>query len=96
MQDMEYLFPMIALFLLGMLVFSGGGLMAYLNKKVHFVSVILTMVSFGIFYSLIARITDLLPAIITMSTVLSLLGIWVVNNYRTVKMTAKELDKQTP
>ncbi|TYS70889.1 hypothetical protein FZC76_03045 [Sutcliffiella horikoshii] len=93
---MEYLFPMIALFLLGMLVFSGGSLMAYLNKNVHFVSVILTMVSFGIFYSLIARITDLLPAIITMSTVLSLLGIWVVNNYRTVKMAAKELNKQTP
>ncbi len=93
---MEYLFPVIALFLLGMLVFSGGSLMAYLNKKVHFVSVILTMVSFGILYSLIARITDWLPAIITMSTVLSLLGIWVVNNYRTVKMSPKELDKQTP
>ncbi|WP_404351002.1 hypothetical protein LG311_07985 [Sutcliffiella horikoshii] len=66
--------------------------MAYLNKKVHFVSVILTMVSFGILYSLIARITDWLPAIITMSTVLSLLGIWVVNNYRTVKMVPKQLD----
>ncbi|KPB04272.1 hypothetical protein [Bacillus sp. CHD6a] len=93
---MEYLFPMIALFLLGMLVFSGGGLMAYLNNKVHFVSVILTMVSFGILYSLFARLTDLLPAIITMSTVLSLFGIWVVNNYRTVKIAAKELEKQTP
>ncbi len=93
---MEYLFPMIALFLLGMLVFSGGGLMAYLNKKVHFVSVILTMVSFGVLYSLIAKLTNLLPAIITMSTILSLLGIWVVNNYRTVKVPPKELDKQTP
>lgn len=91
---MEYLFPVIALFLLGMLVFSGSGIMAYLNKKVHFVSVILTMVTFGTLYSVIAKITTFLPAIITMSTLLSLLGIWVVNNLRTARVAQRELEKQ--
>ncbi|KMJ58348.1 hypothetical protein AB685_10640 [Bacillus sp. LL01] len=95
---MEILFPVIALFLLGMLVFSGSGIMAFLNKNVHFVSVILTMVTFGTLYSVIANITAFLPAIITMSTVLSLLGIWVVNNFRSAKIAQsgqRELEKQT-
>ncbi|MCM3616584.1 hypothetical protein M3936_03210 [Sutcliffiella horikoshii] len=88
---MEYLFPVIALFLLGMLVFSGSSIMAYLNGNVPFVLVILTMGIFGIIYSLIAKITELLPAIITMSTLLSLLGLWVVKNYQ--RVTTKDLKK---
>ncbi|QFT88597.1 hypothetical protein FIU87_08080 [Bacillus sp. THAF10] len=92
---MESFFPVIALFLLAILVLSGSGIMTYLNHKVPFVFVILTMASFGILYSMLAKITSLLPVIITISTILSLTGMWLVIHYRSYR-GGKRLEKQTP
>jgi hypothetical protein len=91
---MEYLFPVIALFLLGLLVVSGSGMIAYLNEEIHFVGVILPMVAFGVIFSILTKTTSLLPAIITMSTLLSLLGIWTVKAFRSTKDLPKDINKQ--
>jgi CHASE2 domain-containing sensor protein len=94
MPLMEYFFPMISLFLLGLLVFSGSSVMTYLNEKIHFVVVVIPMVTFGVIYSIIANITNLLPAIVTMSTLLSLFGIWVVKALRSSKQLTGNIEKQ--
>ncbi|CAG9620641.1 hypothetical protein [Sutcliffiella rhizosphaerae] len=90
---MEYFFPVIAVLLLGVLVLSGSGVMAYLNGQVHFIVVVLTMAVFGILYSMIANITGILPVIITVSTLLSLVGIWIVRYFRFNRNASKELGK---
>jgi hypothetical protein len=68
--------------LLGIIVYFGSSLMTMLNSKIQFLAVIIPMVSIAILYSVIAQLTGFLPILITMTTMLSLLGIWTVNKMK--------------
>ncbi|WP_078381209.1 hypothetical protein [Sutcliffiella halmapala] len=92
---MEYFIPVFSFILLGVLVFSGSSVLTFLNKKVHFVVVIIPMVSVAVIYSMIADLTNLLPILITMTTILSLLGNYIVKSIPSTKRLTEDLNKQT-
>lgn len=79
---MDYLLTLLSVILLGIIVYFGSSLMTMLNRKIQFHVVIIPMVSIAILYSVIARLTGLLPILITMTTLLSLLGIWTVTRMK--------------
>ncbi|RJR06768.1 hypothetical protein C4588_07415 [Candidatus Parcubacteria bacterium] len=79
---MDYLLTLLSVMLLGIIVYFGSSLMTMLNRKIQFLVVILPMVSIAILYSVIARLTGFLPILITMTTMLSLLGIWTVTRMK--------------
>ena len=79
---MDYLLTLFPIILLGIIVYFGSSLMTILNRRVQFLVVIIPMVSIAILYSVIARLTGFLPILITMTTLLSLLGIWTVNRIK--------------
>ncbi|MFE7061303.1 hypothetical protein ACFVAD_03990 [Sutcliffiella sp. NPDC057660] len=79
---MDYLLTLLSVLLLGIIVYLGSSLMTMLNRKIQFLVVIIPMVSIAILYSVIARLTGLLPILITMTTLLSLLGIWKVTRMK--------------
>lgn len=92
---MEYFLSVFSFMLLGVLVFSGSSILTYFNKNIHFVVIIIPMVSIAVIYSMIADLTNLLPILITMSTVLSLLGNWTVRTIQSTKRLTENLNKQT-
>lgn len=79
---MDYLLTFLSIMLLGIIVYFGSSLMTMLNRKIQFLVVIIPMVSVAILYSVIARLTGFLPILITMTTLLSLLGIWSVTRMK--------------
>jgi hypothetical protein len=79
---MDYLLTLLSVMLLGIIVYFGSSLMTMLNRKIQFLVVIIPMVSIAILYSVIAQLTGFLPILITMTTLLSLLGIWTVNRMK--------------
>ncbi|MGM0838884.1 MAG: hypothetical protein ACQEV7_22330 [Bacillota bacterium] len=79
---MDYLLTLLSVMLLGIIVYFGSSLMTTLNRKIHFLVVIIPMVSIAILFSVIVRLTGFLPILITMTTLLSLLGIWTVNGMK--------------
>lgn len=79
---MDYLLTLLSVLLLGIIVYFGSSLMTMLNRKIQFLVVIIPMVSIAILYSVITRLTGLLPILITMTTLLSLLGIWTVTRMK--------------
>ncbi|MBM7621547.1 CHASE2 domain-containing sensor protein [Bacillus tianshenii] len=76
---MDSLFTLLSITLLGGIVYICSSLMTRVNRKIQFLAVIIPMVSISILYSVMAQLTNLLPIVITMTTLLSLLGIWTVN-----------------
>ncbi|MCA1319162.1 hypothetical protein LC085_04485 [Bacillus tianshenii] len=76
---MDSLFTLLSITLLGGIVYLCSSLMTRVNRKIQFLAVIIPMVSINMLYSVMAQLTNLLPILITMTTLLSLLGIWTVN-----------------
>ncbi|WP_417897058.1 hypothetical protein ABN702_11795 [Bacillus haimaensis] len=76
---MYSLYTLLSITLLGGIVYLCSSLMTMVNRKIQFLAVIIPMVSISILYSVMAQLTNLLPILITMTTLLSLLGIWTVN-----------------
>ena len=87
---MDFLSTLLFFLLLSILIFLGIFCLSHLFKKISILSLLLFSATLTILFSILAKLTHILPTLITMATLVVIIGQWSLQKRMLSKKDVKQ------